>query len=245
MNRKEQAEEIAEKFATSFLQDEYGQELFTGGQIEKILAEKANIIYQYVEDEKYFGAAITHDNGEQFIAVNTYHPLRTRYFTVAHELWHLTNIVPFDPDFDHERAADRFAAAVMLPKTLVKKMWDRFLEMSDEESSIIYLSDFAQVPYLTTVRRVKELGLKMTKSLESTDEKYWIEKRTELGLPYAYLDESVKETRFKAYENVVKQNVEHVGLDSLIAANKLAKFAPQQAKQYQEMLSMGVDDCET
>jgi len=246
LDRKEQAEALAEAFATSFIIDKYGHDLFIGGQIEHILADYANVIYQYVEDDEFFGVAVTHENGEQFIALNTYHPLRTRYFTASHELWHLTKYKDLDSEiFDHERAADRFAAAIMLPKALVEALWNKFKALNDAESSIIHLSDLAQVPYLTMVRRVKELGFKIPTSLLNRTEHEWIDRRIELGFPYSNLDEPVKETRFNAYEGVVKQNVEHIGLDTLIAANKLAKFAPKQAEQYQKMLYLGVNNEET
>ncbi|MDM5246123.1 MULTISPECIES: ImmA/IrrE family metallo-endopeptidase [unclassified Lysinibacillus] len=246
MERKEQAEVLAEAFATSFLHDKYGHDLFIGGQIEHILAEYANVIYQYVEDEEFFGVAVTHENEEQFIALNTYHPLRTRYFTASHELWHLTKYKDLDNEFfDHERAADRFAAAIMLPKALIKDLWNKLSELNDIESCIIHLSDFAQVPYLAMVRRVKELGYTIPSSLANRTEHEWRDSRIELGFPYSNLDEPVKETRFKAYEDVVKQNVEHIGLDTLIAANKLAKFAPKQAEQYQKTLYLGENDEET
>ncbi|WEA41696.1 ImmA/IrrE family metallo-endopeptidase (plasmid) [Lysinibacillus sp. fkY74-1] len=236
MDRKKEAELIAEAFATDFLKDKYGYDIFIGSQIEHILAEKAKIIYQYVEDEKFFGVAITHANGEQFIMLNTYHPLRTRYFTAAYEMWNLSSLVVLDNEFDHVRAADRFASAIMLPKALVKDLWRKFIDLYDEESSIIHLSDFSQVPYLIMVRRVKELGFKMSSSLKNRTELDWKNRRIELGFPYSNLDEPVKETRFKAYEDVVNQNVEQVGLNTLIAANKLAKFSPQRAKKYQESL---------
>jgi len=246
LDRKQQAEAIAEAMATTFIHDKYGHDLFLGGQIEHILAERANIIYQHVEDEKFFGAAVTHENGEQFIVLNTYHPLRTRYFTASHELWHLANLIDLDNEvFDHERAADRFAAAIMLPKALIKDLWKKFSELYDDESCIIHLSDFAQVPYLAMVRRIYELGFTIPSALLKRTEHEWRDSRIELGFPYSNLDEPVKETRFKAYEDVVKQNVEHLGLDNLVAANKLAKFAPKQAEQYQKSLYSGVNDEET
>jgi len=242
VDRKKEAELIAEAFAIDFLKEKYGRDLFIGGQIEHILAEKANIIYQYVEDEKFFGAAVTNEDGERFIMLNTFHSLRTRYFTAAQELWQLSNLIVLDSEFDHEHAANRFATAIVLPKALIKDLWNKFIDLYDEESSIIHLSDFSQVPYLAMVRRVKELGFKISSSLKHRTELEWKNRRLELGFPYSNLDEPVKETRFKAYEDVVIQNVEHLGLDTLIAANKLAKLAPQQAKKYQEALNMEVSD---
>lgn len=236
------AEETAEVFALSYLQEQFGHGLFIGSQIENILAENENvtIIYQYVEDEKYYGAAISHESGEKFIAINTYHPLRTRYFTVAHELWHLTKGSKIqDKDFNHERAADRFAAAVMLPKTLTKDLWERYKKESGVEKTVISIADHAQVPYQSVVRRVKEIGIKLPSDLLKRTEDEWQEQRIKLGYPFSNLDVAVKETRFFAYEDVVVKSVEHYGLDSLTAANKLAKFAPQKAEQYQNMLYVG------
>lgn len=236
------AEETAEVFALSYLQEKFGHGFFIGSQIENILAtnENVNIIYQYVEDEKYFGAAISHESGEKFIAINTYHPLRIRYFTVAHELWHLTKGSKIqDKDFIHERAADRFAAAVMLPKTLTKDLWERYKKELGIEKTVVSIADLAQVPYQSVIRRAKEIGIKFPPNLLNKTEEEWQEERIKLGFPLSNLDTAVKDTRFFAYEDVVVKCVEHYGLDSLTAGNKLAKFAPKKAEQYQNLLYLG------
>ncbi|UXJ71439.1 ImmA/IrrE family metallo-endopeptidase [Lysinibacillus fusiformis] len=236
------AEDIAEAFALSYLQEKFGHDFFIGSQIENIIAENenVNIIYQYVEDVKYFGAAVSHESGEKFIAINSYHPLRIRYFTVAHELWHLTRgIMIQDKNFNHERAADRFAAAVMLPRTLTKDLWERYKKESGIEKTVISIADLAQVPYQSVIRRAKEIGIKFPSSLLKKTEEEWQVERIKLGFPSSNLDKAVKDTRFFAYEDVVVKGVEHYGLDTLTAASKLAKFAPQKAEQYQKILYVG------
>ncbi|RLQ84885.1 hypothetical protein [Planomicrobium sp. Y74] len=67
MDRKKQAEAIAEAFAADFLEETTANAIFIGSHIERILASKSKVIYQYVEDLNYFGAAISHESGIQFI----------------------------------------------------------------------------------------------------------------------------------------------------------------------------------
>jgi Zn-dependent peptidase ImmA (M78 family) len=242
MNHREKAEKVAEVFAGSFLKDAIGYDIFIGSHIERLLADKVNLIYQYVEDEKYFGAAITHQNGEQFVVLNTFHSLRTRYFTAAHELWHLSEGSQMqDDDFDHERAADRFAAAIMLPKALTKQLWNKFKNLYGDEVAILQIADLSDIPYIAVVRRLSELGENVPG--KKYTEMEWLVRRNELGLPVSLSDQSSMDTRFVAYENVVKENVEKKGLDIITAANKLSKFAPEIAEQYQHgALTRGHED---
>lgn len=233
MNRTLQAESTAEAFAASFLDDAvFGHRLFIGAHIERLLAKKVNLIYQFIEDEEFFGAAITHEKGEEFISLNSYHPLRMRYFTAAHELWHLSEGSKIQgKEFDHERAADRFAAAIMLPKILTKELWNKFVNDYGAEEAVIHIADLAAVPYLAVVRRIKELGEKI--KLSSCMELDWVEKRKELGLPPSPLDQPMPITRFEQYKYVVKESVEKRGLDKLAAANKLISFAKELSEEYQ------------
>lgn len=242
MNHKEKAEKVAEVFAASFLKDAVGYDIFIGSHIERLLADKVHLIYQYVEDEKYFGAAINHQNGEQFIALNTFHSLRTRYFTAAHELWHLTEGSQMQDDhFDHERAADRFAAAIMLPKALTKQLWNKFKSIYNTEVAILQIADLSDVPYVAVVRRLSELGENVPGKKYTEVE--WLVRRNELGLPVSVSDQSSMDTRFVAYENAVKENVKTKGMDTLTAANKLSKIAPKLAEQYQNgVLAKGYED---
>lgn len=231
MNLKQQAEKTAEAFAASFLDDTFGYDLFLGSQIERILAEKVHLIYKYIEDQKFFGAAASHETGEKFVVLNTYHTLRIRYFTAAHELWHLSEASEMQKeDFDHERAADRFAACLMLPKPLVKSLWKRFKSEWDEEQAILYIADLSAAPYKTVERRIGEVGekIKVTHS-----EAEWQQLREQYGLPVSPLDLAIHETKFSAYEKQVLLHVEK-GLNRLTASNKLAVFAPKISEQLRQ-----------
>lgn len=233
MDRKKQAEAIAEAFAADFLEETTGATIFIGSHIERILASKAKIIYQYVEDPKYFGAAISHHSGDHFIALNTFHPLRIRYFTAAHELWHLSEASQLqDEDFDHERAADRFAAAIMLPKAITKDLWPKFKKLYEAKEALIHLADLSEAPYETVVRRLKELDMSVSGMNFSEDE--WKSERKRLDLPESALDFSQRIERFVAYEHVLEEAIGKKSIGPLLASNKLAKYNSQLARTLQE-----------
>lgn len=233
--RKKQAEATAEAFATVFLDENASNSTFIGPYIEQILANKVKVIYQYVEDPKYFGAAITHESGEQFIAINTFHSLRIRFFTVAHELWHLSEASKMqNEDFDHERAADRFAAAIMLPKALTEDIWLKFKKIypKNQKEALIHVADLAAAPYETVVRRLKEIGISVSGINLSENE--WKLERALVGLPDSMLDSPQKLIFFKDYEHAVKNAFSHGSLDRLTAANKLKKYDAEFSRELQE-----------
>lgn len=233
MNLKTQAETVAEAFAQNFLEDEFGNDIFIGSHIEQLLDDKVHLIYQYTEDEKYHGAAVTHQSGEEFIALNTFQPLRMRYFTAAHELWHLSEGSQMQSDsFDHERAADRFAAAVMLPKGLTKDLWKKFKRIYGADEAVIHLADLASVPYDATARRVRELGER--DAPVNLSEAEWKQKRLEYNIPESLLDIPQAFEKFAAYETTVQNAVENEKLDSLIGANKIGRYNPKLAEGWQE-----------
>ena len=231
MNRREQAEKTAEAFAASFLDDVYGYDLFVGSQIERILSEKVHLVYKNIEDPAFFGAAITHQSGDKFVVLNTHHPLRTRYFTAAHELWHLSEASQMQQErFDHERAANRFAACLLLPKPLVKALWKRFNEKWNEEQAVLTIADLSAAPYKTVERRIVEVGETMN---VSHSEEEWQQLRQHYALPDSPLDLALHDTKFHAYEKQVLMHVEK-GLDPLTASNKLAGFATSVSKQLRQ-----------
>lgn len=233
MDRKKQAEAIAEAFAADFLEETTANTIFIGSHIERILASKAKVIYQYVEDPNYFGAAISHESGKQFIALNTFHPLRARYFTAAHELWHLSEASELqEEDFDHERAADRFAAAVMLPKSITRDLWLKFKKLYEPKEAIIHMADLSEVPYEAVVRRLKELEISLSGMNLSEEE--WKLERTRLDLPGIALDLPQPLERFAAYEHAIEEALETKFLDPLAASNKLRKYNVQLARTLQE-----------
>ena len=233
MNLKTQAETVAEAFAQKFLEDEIGHDIFIGSHIEKLLDDKAPLIYQYTEDQYYHGAAFTHQSGGEFIALNTFQPVRMRYFTAAHELWHLSEGSRMQSEpFDHERAADRFAAAVMLPKGITLDLWKKFKKAYGSEETVIHLADLASVPYEAVSRRLRELGIR-DHELNTTEAK-WKQKRLDFNMPGSLLDEPQPFENFDAYERIVSKAVDDRKLDALTAANKIARYDSKLAKYWQE-----------
>lgn len=224
MKRKEQAEKTAEAFAAAFLNDTVGYDLFLGAQIERILAEKVQLIYQHIEDDAFYSAMITHELGEKFIVLNTRHSLRMRYFTAANELWHLSEASDMQKDeFDHEHAADRFAASLMLPKRLIKSLWKQFKMNYTEEQAVLYIADLSAAPYKTVEKRIRELGERI--KVSHTEEE-WKQSREVYDLPTSPLDFPIYENKFTAYEKQVQLHV-NKGLDPLTASNKLVVFSPK------------------
>lgn len=238
MDKRRQAEKTAEAFASSFFDDVFGIDFFLGAHIERLLADSVNLIYQNIEDVDFHGAAVHHELGDQFVILNTFHPLRMRYFTAAHELWHLSEGSKLQgASFDHERAADHFAACIMLPRALVLNLWRKLREKYDEEKTILSIADLSAIPYKAVERRFKELGENIV--ADYTEEE-WLKLRDVYYMPKTPLDISIPDTRFVAYEKIVIDYVEK-GLNPLTASNKLALFAPQQALIYQSESSLDAD----
>lgn len=230
--RKQVAEEIAELFAEKFLTEQFGKEMFIGSNIELILEESgAKLIYQDVKDDQYHGAAVTFNNGSMFVALNTHHPLRTRYFTAAHELWHFIDLrVALGDEYDSERAADRFAAAIMLPKSLIKSSWHELIKTFPKKKVIVMIADMSAMPYQAVARRLKEVGVtNIPEDIKDFTEEDWVKYRLESGLNKSPFDESQPFKQFKYYADNVEKLVEVGELDFVTAANKISKFSPDTA----------------
>lgn len=231
---EKQAEKIAEQYSVYFLKEYLGEEVFLGSGIEQILAKNAYIIYQNVNDVFYFGAAI-HMLDKHLIAINTAQPLRLRYYSAAHELWHLQYESGEIPSaqfegFDHERAADHFAANIMLPKGLVKILCDTLDEKI--EQLVIKIADFSSMPYVAVARRLKELGKKIPTSIIGKNEEEWKLLRPELGFPPSFLDKSDPFEQFSDFSKEVEKQVENNQLTLEMAANLIKHIDPEQAEVY-------------
>jgi len=227
--RKQVAEEIAELFAEKFLTEQFGKEMFISSNIEPILEERgAKLVYQHVKDDQYHGAAVTFNNGSMFVALNTYHPLRMRYFTAAHELWHFIDLrVALEGEYDSERAADRFAAAIMLPKSLIKSSWHELIKTFPKKKVILMIADMSAMPYQAVARRLKEIGVtNLPDEIRDFTEEDWVNYRLESGMSKSPFDESQPVRQFKSYADNVSELVEVGELDFVTAANKISKFSP-------------------
>lgn len=234
MNMVEIAEKVASAYALEFLREYFGGEIFLGSDIEQLLADKAVVIYQEVNDPEYFGAAI-HMMDKHIIAINTYQPLRTRYYSAAHELWHLqfeSEKIPLAniPNFDHERAADHFAAALMLPEKLLNNLIQKI--DNDLEKIVIKIADISSMPYVAVVRRMRELGKRVPKSLSEKNEEDWVELRKNLGISQSPLDKADKFVQFNALTEEVDKQLKEERINLEIAANLLRHVDPEKAAYY-------------
>ncbi|KMY52540.1 hypothetical protein AC623_20610 [Bacillus sp. FJAT-27231] len=231
------AEKVGEAFAHQVLSEQFGAEVFIGSSIEIKLHALAHVIYQDVPENEYSGATITYDTGEIFVALNTHQPLRLRYFTAAHELWHVLRIKDMiDKDIDQERAADRFAAALMMPAPLIRLLWGNLVKGVKPEKAIIMVADMASAPYEAVARRVHELGLlsKSDQKIKDYKDDQWIEFRKSFHFPKSPLDSSLPFTNFTDYERIIEKEVENGELSLLEAATKLSRVSHERAKEFQE-----------
>lgn len=228
------SERYAEMLATYYLDEEFGEKLFLGSTIENILSKEAILIYQNVPDNNYYGASIRYKDFS-FIAINTHHNLRIRYYSAAHELWHFiwqNSEMSNEIELDHERAADHFAAVLMLPQNLIHDLWNRMADKYQEEERIIYIADFSSMPYQAVTRRLKEVGLDIPGGLEYLEEPDWEKLREKINLGKSALDIPNKFTSFTHFEKLIMELVERKDISLDDAANLIAHFAPGLAEEY-------------
>lgn len=226
---------VAEKQANHFLASHFGDWIFIGASIEIVVTAQAVVIYQDVADPDYFGATI-HTNDISQIAINTHQRLRDRYYSVAHELWHLlvlTNQIPTEQvsQLNDERAADHFAATVMLPEMLVKRYWHTTKQRADFDPAlaIIQLADLSAMPYVAITRRLHELGFRLPAHLQTLTEAEWVAKRELAGLAPSPLDVAQPHIGFAAMKKLVLQKLKQHRLTLEAAATILTHVEPELA----------------
>ncbi|WP_158701639.1 ImmA/IrrE family metallo-endopeptidase [Lentibacillus sp. Marseille-P4043] len=241
------ADRIGEAFALQVLSEHFGTETFIGSSIELKVEELASIVYKEIRDPDFFGATITlkRDN-RKYVLLNTSQTLRHRYFTAAHEFWHVLNINSMiKDDIDPERAADRFAAALMLPESLVRSLI-RSLQEDDkkeqeEKKIVIRISDISSAPYVAVVKRLVELKLTDNKGLAELSDKDWTEIRRELNIVESPLDQPQRINRFTDYEERIAQEVQDDNLNFIEASKRLATVSPEKSAEYAQLRAAEVE----
>lgn len=184
---KELGELMAEKESRRILENYFGTVIFVGASIEQFARfyTKSDVIYEFINDELLFGGKVdysTNTNQDKFVFINTFHSFRVQYFTLAHELFHLTEVHEElsiiinehagendDLEIVIERAADRFAAALLLPENLVKSIWTKLIDLDmSGEKIIYYIADMSSAPYEAVARRITELKLIVSRKISNT-----------------------------------------------------------------------------
>lgn len=247
------SEKVADHAAAVFLEKNIGTAIFIGADIENLIAENAQVIYQDIQDPDFFGALISY-KGKRFVVLNTHQDLRARYYSAAHEMWHLaltsamfgeqSEVIQYDaanPIFDSERAADHFAAALMLPEETVLKIWDKYVQGQETPSTqlvqevVVRLANVSAMPYVAVCRRLKELGLPVSRTIVRWDKSDWHDYLQYADFPPSPLDEKASFDKFAGLSAFVKKQVDHQQMTLLEAARFLTRADPNQAKRYLKM----------
>jgi len=250
-DKKAFSENLAELAADAFLRTNFGLELFIGADIETVLAERTAVIYQNSDDPTYAGASI-HYRQQTFVVLNTHQDLRARYYSAAHELWHLalgtkwfgTASAMIEAQtalnlFDAERAADHFAAAVMLPRIMVSTTWQKAMQNQKSPeidamcAAIVRLANLSAMPYVAVTRRLQELGLLSSDvKLVKWHEKDWLAYLVQANFPPSPLNQPAPFESFNVLADFVEGLVQKKQLTLIEAANLLAHTDPKRANRY-------------
>lgn len=235
------ADRIGEAFALQVLSEHFGTETFIGSSIELKVEELVSIVYKEIKDPDFFGATITLKRGNRkYVLLNTAQSLRHRYFTAAHEFWHVLDMNSMvKDDIDHERAADRFAAALMLPESIVRSLIRSLREddqrEKEEKKVVIRISDISSAPYVAVAKRLVELNLTNNKKLADVSEEEWIAIRRELNIVESPLDLPQPINRFTDYEERIAREIENGNLNYIEASKRLATVSPEKSAAYAEL----------
>lgn len=142
-----------------------------------LLEKHCIVLYYPLEDDKIEGCHIIKPLGtgeEQFVFINTTKAVQEQTWTAAHELGHVWKVDHYvkdklnRPDLDSEDVVNRFAAELLLPKSIFRtEIRQRLQEygyqgpvMSTEimVRLVTYLMNYFCTPYKAVIRRFIELN---------------------------------------------------------------------------------------
>jgi len=145
-----------------------------------------------------------------------------------------------EKQIDQERAADHFAAVVMLPSNLLKNIKNNFKK--DDERLVFKIADLSSMPYQAVTRRLVELGYKLSSELKSREEAEWIQVREQIDLVPSALDKADSFVQFHAFLQEVDEKVNKQELTLETAANLVKHIDAKKAEQYWKKRQEIVDD---
>ncbi len=239
----EKTDRVGEAFALQVLSEHFGAEIFIGASVELKVEELASVVYKQMQDPAFYGATVTIErDNRKYVVLNTDQALRLRYFTAAHELWHVLDIHSMvKDDIDQERAADRFAAALMLPESLVRSIGRSIQgDQEDVKRVVIRLADISSAPYVAVAKRLVELNLTKNQSLSDYSEEAWLTIRKELNIVESPLDRPLAINQFSDYEKRLERQVENGAINHLDLSKKLAQLSPLKAAEHAERYTIGI-----
>lgn len=134
----------------------------------KAVVQKLNILTIYRPmSENSFGISIKTSSGKMFMMINSNTTRGRQHFTIAHELYHLfydEKPIPHicgNGTSETEKNADRFAAALLMPKEglMGRIPAKEITEKSISLATILKLEHFYSVSRYSLLIRLKELGV--------------------------------------------------------------------------------------
>ena len=181
------------------------------------------------------------------IVINQLDSARTQNFTLAHEWFHYIleseDLKKYDIHISSndvlERAGDYFAATILMNKDAFISYFE-IIGLQAIEKKIYKLADIFKVPYVSVVRRIKELGLWDVAAYGDFTEEQLVQSRI------AYMGESLLDTapKRKQFEQLQEKVIvrEAAGtLSSQEAAKILANLNPALAQTYYEKSASAQD----
>ncbi|AKP64267.1 hypothetical protein FC99_GL000966 [Levilactobacillus koreensis JCM 16448] len=219
---------FAEQAAAKFLSETPTNGGFIGADIERLLAERATVIYRDVADTTYYGALIQLKQ-QNFVILNTTHSLRQRYYHAAHTLWDLiaTNYQT------NSAASTAFTAAIMLPSRHTIATWRRLRRNSDSTATaLLRLADQTAMPYQVVAQRLATLQALPNDDLLYLSEADWLAWRTTHHSFPSALDRPLHMVHFDRLTTDVMRYLDHDQLTISDAAQLLHNANPDLAHHY-------------
>lgn len=172
------------------------------------------------------------------IVINKLDTVRTQNFTLAHEWFHAIlasddlkkYAIQIQTNEELERAGDYFSASILMNQQAFISYF-RIIEKQSLEAQVFKLADIFKVPYVSVVRRLKELDLTAVSTLIDLTEEELIDLRHKKNRR-SVLDFPLKRTQFEQYERLVKVMVTTGILSNLDAAKKLAQLNSELSQEY-------------
>ncbi len=131
-------------------------------RLERIL--EALDVKLYYEDFHFLDGIALKSPRRGVIVVNRNLPLVRQRFTIAHELGHI--VMPHKSKYyicfpgrnkAMERAANRFAAELLMPEPMTRRLWEKY--SSNPEFQVEIVANILQVSKAALFARLRELGL--------------------------------------------------------------------------------------
>lgn len=142
-----------------------------------ILKEECLVLFYALEDSGVEGCHMikpVNEEMKQFVFINTTKAVQEQTWTAAHELGHVWQIDSYIKektglyDLDSEKLVNRFAAELLLPEAIFRRvLTDKLAEYEFQGSKltgsmmvrlVTYLMNYFCTPYKAIIRRFSELG---------------------------------------------------------------------------------------